>query len=298
MIQKISQKSALKRPRLLIIGCGDVGLRLLPHLTPRFRVFAVTRSNISHEQIRAFGAIPLQVDLDDRASVQRLQGLAHRVIHLAPPPTTGMLDQRTRNVVAILPHGACLVYVSTSGVYGDCGGAWIAETRPVAPHNPRARRRVDAECVLRQWARRHDGKLSILRVPGIYAADRLPLERLHKGTPAMLASDDGYTNHIHAEDLALMIVQALFHARPNRVYHAVDDSQLQMADYFDLVADHFGLPRPPRLSRVECQQAVSPMLWSFMAESRRLRNTRIKRELGVRLRYATVSDALQEMAIT
>lgn len=298
MIQKISQKPALKRPRLLIIGCGDVGMRLLPLLTPRFRVFAVTRSTTSHEQIRAFGAIPLQVDLDDRASVQRLQGLAHRVIHLAPPPAQGLLDQRTRNVVAILPHGACLVYVSTSGVYGDCSGAWIDETQPLAPRNARAVRRVDAETVLRQWARRHGGKLSILRVPGIYAADRLPLARLHKGTPALLASEDGYTNHIHAADLAHITQRALFHARPNRVYHAVDDSQLQMAEYFDLVADHFGLPRPPRLSRLECQQAVSPMLWSFMAESRRLRNTRIKRELGVRLRYATVFDALQEIAIT
>lgn len=298
MMQKIRQNPALKRPRLLIIGCGDVGLRLLPLLTPRFRVFAVTRSTTSNEQIRALGAMPLQVDLDDRASVERLRGLANRVIHLAPPPMQGLRDQRTRNVVAILPHGACLVYVSTSGVYGDCGGAWIDETRPLAPHNPRALRRVDAETVLRQWARRHGGQLSILRVPGIYAADRLPLERLHKGTPALLASEDGYTNHIHAGDLAHITVQALFHARPNRVYHAVDDSQLQMAEYFDLVADHFGLPRPPRLPRTECQQAVSPMLWSFMAESRRLRNTRIKRELGVRLRYATVSDALQEITIT
>jgi nucleoside-diphosphate-sugar epimerase len=198
------------------------------------------------------------------------------------------MDSRTRNLAAILPDKCRLVYVSTTGVYGDCGGAEFDECRPVAPQNARAIRRVAAENLLRDWARASQSRLSILRVPGIYAADRLPLERLRKGSPALTAAEDVYTNHIHADDLASLIRLALFRAKPSRVYHAVDDSDLKMADYFDLVADQFGLPRAPRLTRAELMQQVSPVQLSFMSESRRLDNQRIQRELGMRLRYPDV----------
>jgi nucleoside-diphosphate-sugar epimerase len=214
---------------------------------------------------------------------------------LAPPPMQGSLDQRTRNLVAILPRHGKLVYVSTTGVYGDCKGAFFDETRPVAPVNARAERRVDAERVLRRWARHHEGQLSILRVPGIYAVDRLPLERLRQGTPALLDSDDVYTNHIHADDLAQIIALALFRAQPLRVYHTVDDSSLKMGDYFDQVATAFKLPLPPRVPRAELSKQVSPMLLSFMSESRRLSNQRMKTELGVRLRWPAVSDLLASL---
>jgi len=288
----------ISRPRLLVLGCGDVGMRLLPLLRAQFRVFAVTSQPERRAELRAAGAVPLVADLDDPASLRRLQGLAQYVVHLAPPPAEGMLDRRTRHVAAILPDAARVVYISTTGVYGDCGGAWCDESRPVAPHNARARRRVDAEQVLRRWAARSGGTLSILRVPGIYAADRLPLKRLELGTPALLEQDDVYTNHIHADDLARIIVRALFKGRANRVYHAVDDSDMKMAEYFDGVADAFQLPRPPRLPRAELAAVVTPALLSFMSESRRMRNARLKSELGVRLRYARVVDCLQQLRTT
>ncbi|WP_317203981.1 SDR family oxidoreductase [Janthinobacterium sp.] len=282
------------RPRLLILGCGDVGMRLLPLLRARFRVFAVTSQAERRGALRAAGAIPIVADLDQRASLKRLAGLAPYIVHLAPPQADGALDRRTRNLAAILPERARLVYVSTSGVYGDCGGALIDETRPVAPSNARAKRRVDAERVLRAWARGSHSSLAILRVPGIYAADRLPLKRLREGTPALAPADDVYTNHIHADDLARIIALALFRALPGRVYHAVDDSDMKMADYFDAVADAHALPRPPRLPRAALREVVSPALLSFMSESRRMQNGRIKEELGVRLHYARVADALQQ----
>ena len=283
-------------PRLLILGCGDVGMRLLPLLRARFRVFAVTSQPARCAQLRAAGAVPIVANLDDRASLQRLAGLAHTIVHLAPPLSSGLLDRRTRNLAAILPEHARLVYVSTSGVYGDCGGATVAETRPMAPANARAKRRVDAEQVLRAWGARRAANVAILRVPGIYADDRLPLKRLREGTPALAVDDDVYTNHIHADDLARIIERALWRGRPGRVYHASDDSELRMGDYFDAVADAFALPRPPRLPRAALQQVVTPMLLSFMSESRRMDNTRIKRELGVRLRYPRVADALQALS--
>jgi nucleoside-diphosphate-sugar epimerase len=285
------------RPRLLIVGCGDVGMRLLPLVCARFRVFAVTSSPDRCAQLRAAGAIPIVADLDHPATLRRLANLAPNVIHLAPPQPDGVLDRRTRRLVAILPAGASVVYVSTTGVYGDCQGQLIDETRTVAPHNARARRRVDAERVLRGWARRTGGRLAIVRAPGIYARERLPLVRLSQGTPALLAEDDVYTNHIHADDLANIVALALFRALPGRVYHAVDDTRMKMGDYFDAVADSFGLARPPRVARAQLAAEVSPIKLSFMAESRRMRNERVKRELRVRLRYPDAAAAVARMAL-
>ena len=292
---KNKQLNGLGKPRLLIVGCGDVGMRLIPLLRSRFRVFALTSQSERLSELRSAGVTPILGNLDSPQSLYRLKGLADIVVHLAPPPLQGSLDQRTRNLVAILPRHGKLVYVSTTGVYGDCKGAFFDETRPVAPVNARAERRVDAERVLRRWARHHEGKLSILRVPGIYAADRLPLERLRQGTPALLDADDVYTNHIHADDLAQIIALALFRAQPLRVYHTVDDSALKMGDYFDQGATAFKLPLPPRVPRVELSKQVSPMLLSFMSESRRLSNERMKTELGVRLRWPAVSDLLASL---
>lgn len=286
-----------KRPRLLILGCGDVGMRLLPLVRDRFRVFAVTSGPERCAELRAAGAVPVVADLDKRATLGRLAGLAPYVVHLAPPQPEGVLDRRTRSLAAILPEGARLVYVSTTGVYGDCGGALIDETRTVAPHNARALRRVDAERVLRAWAVRAGARVAILRVPGIYARDRLPLRRLEQGTPALLASEDVYTNHIHADDLARIAALALFRSLPGRIYHAVDDTQMKMADYFDTVADAFGLPRAPRVAREQLPATVSTMLLSFMSESRRMSNARIKRELGVRLRFPRLEAAVAAMAL-
>ena len=234
----------LGRPRVLVVGCGDVGMRLLPLLREHFRVFALTSQPARVPELRAAGATPVVANLDDPQSLQRLRGLADIVIHLAPPPSDGLTDRRTRHLVAILPRHGTVVYVSTTGVYGDCGGDCFDETRPVAPSNARAIRRVDAERVLRQWARRARTRLAILRVPGIYAGDRLPLDRLKQGTPALVPENDVYTNHIHADDLAAIVALALFRGAPQRVYHTVDDSDMKMGEYYDAVAEAFGLPGP------------------------------------------------------
>lgn len=286
--------------RLLIIGCGDVALRAIPLLKKGYRVFALVRDPARRAALRALGVTPLLGDLDDRASLSRIAGLADAVLHLAPPPNHGVLDTRTRNLLSALSRGrgrtrglpGRMVYISTSGVYGDCGGAWVSETRPVNASSPRAQRRVDAEMQIRDWARRNRVNAGILRVPGIYAADRLPLSRIQQGTPGIIASEDGYTNHIHADDLARISVAALQRGKSCRVYHASDDSPLRMGEYFDEVADASGLPRVPRISRAEAQRVLSPMLLSFMNESRRLTNQRLKRELKVRLSYPTVADLL------
>ncbi len=284
--------------RLLIVGCGDVGLRVARRLCGRVRLLALTSDASRSAELRAAGIVPLVGNLDDPHSLQRLAGLADVVLHLAPPPAQGATDPRTAALLRVLARRgrpAAIVYGSTTGVYGDCGGERFDETRAVAPATDRARRRVDAEQRLRRHARQTGTRVTILRIPGIYAADRPgghPRERLARGTPVLVRADDVHTNHIHAEDLARACLAALWRGRPQRIVHASDDTELAMGDYFDRAADLCGLPRPPRISRSEARRTLSPMLLSFMSESRRLDNRRLKQELRFAFLYPTVDTGL------
>jgi nucleoside-diphosphate-sugar epimerase len=267
--------------RLLIAGFGDIARRALERLERRFEVVRLARS---------YG-----VDLDRPGSFSLPAAAA--LLHCAPPPLEGITDTRTANLLAALEKGrilpARMVYVSTSGVYGDCAGARVDESRRPAPQAERARRRLHAETQLAQWSEKRRIALVVLRVPGIYAADRLPLERLRARTPVLRAEDDVYTNHIHAEDLAAIVCRALEEDAPAGVYNTADDTEMKMGDWFDLVADAYGLQRPPRVSREAAPRKIPAALLSFMQESRRLDNTRLKSVLGIRLRFATVREGLR-----
>ena len=273
-------------------------MRVLRLLAKRWRVLALTSSVSRCAELRAAGALPLVGDLDAPHTLGRLAGLVDAVLHLAPPPAEGATDPRTRHLLQALARGGRvrrLVYVSTSGVYGDAGGERFDETRAVRPATARGQRRVDAERQCRWFGRRTGATVSILRVPGIYAADRAgghPRERLQRGTPVLAPQDDVYTNHIHADDLARICVAALHRGAPQRAYHASDDTELKMGESFDLAAELCGLPRPPRITRHEAQLQMGAMQLSFMSESRRLINTRLTRELRVVLRYPTVREGL------
>ncbi|MEN7526004.1 NAD-dependent epimerase/dehydratase family protein [Cupriavidus sp. DL-D2] len=326
-VRHARQGRRLGRPRLLIVGCGDVGTRVLRLLSTRMRVFAVTSQPSRRDALRQAGAVPLVADLDQPATLSRLAHLASRVMNLAPPPGQGDGDPRSRALLgtlrraawrrartmrygtspgeaAILPErgwhrafeastrhraNGAYIYASTTGVYGDRGGARVKEFHAVRPQTARARRRVAAESAVRRFGRDAGWRASIVRIPGIYAEDRLPVARLNKGTPALAPQDDVYTSHIHADDLARTMIASLWRGRPQRVVHASDDTELRMADYFDLVADRKGLPRPPRISRQQARETIDANLLSFMSESRRLDNGRLKRELRVRLKYPTVA---------
>ena len=289
--------SRARRPVLLIVGCGDVGLRVLRLLHPRWRVLALSSSPTRLPALRAAGATPLLGNLDDGPSLGRLAALADAVLHLAPPPGQGDTDPRTRRLLQALARSSRvrrLVYASTSGVYGDTGGARFDETRAVNPTTDRARRRLDAEARVRHHGRAAGVCVSVLRVPGIYALDREggdPRERVRRGAPLLAPDDDVFTNHIHADDLARACVAALLRGAPQRIYHASDDSEMKMGTHFDAVADAFGLPRAPRLSRADAARSLSPVQMSFLSESRRLDNRRLREELRLRLRYPTPAAA-------
>ncbi|MBC7717752.1 MAG: SDR family oxidoreductase [Pseudorhodobacter sp.] len=290
--------AAFKRPTLLIVGCGDVGLRVARQLRARYRVLALTSSQPRAQTLRDAGVVPLIGNLDHHETLFRLGSLADAVLHLAPPPLSGCTDPRTANLLQCLARAGRvrrIVYGSTTGVYGDCSGALFDETRRVNPSTDRARRRVDAEAQLRQFGRAMRVTVTVLRIPGIYAGDREgghPRERLKRGSPVLAAEDDVFTNHIHADDLARACTAALTRGLPQRVLHACDDTDLKMGDYFDLAADLESVPRPRRISRAQAAQDLSPLLLSFMSESRRLTNHRLKTELKLKLRYPTVNTGL------
>ena len=373
-----------RRQRLLIIGCGDVGQRVVQQLHHGWQVIGVARSDETLQKIRAAGAMAMQAD-----DAHRLARWATHILHAAPPAsrdgevtdrlTRGWLQalarargQRTstasrpgrtrrlgaRSTAALLavpapaaqtrsqaqaPSAPRLVYLSTTGVYGDRGGAFTRETDTLQPLTDRARRRVDAERQVRFGIHRPDGSNAgsrraahphadsarpdsarpdsahqdsahvsgarhrrlqqpplpalVLRVPGIYAADRLPVERLRQQVPALVPADDVITNHIHADDLARIARTALLRGPRQRVINAVDDSQMTLGDYLDQVADRLALPRPPRHSRTELARTLSEVRMSFMRESRRLDTRRLKRELRVRLQWPTVAEFLARAPI-
>lgn len=368
-----------RRQRLLIIGCGDIGQRVVQQLHHGWQVIGVARSDETLQKIRAAGALPMQAD-----DSHRLARWATHVLHAAPPAsrdgevtdrlTRGWLQalarargQRARtasrpgrthrlgarSTAALLavpapaaqtrsqtqaPSAPRLVYLSTTGVYGDRGGAFTRETDTLQPLTDRARRRVDAERQVRFGIHRPDASNAgsrradsphadsarpdsahrdsahvsgarhrrlqqpplpalVLRVPGIYAADRLPVERLRQQVPALVPADDVITNHIHADDLARIARTALLRGPRQRVINAVDDSQMTLGDYLDQVADRLALPRPPRHSRAELARTLSEVRMSFMRESRRLDSRRLKRELRVRLQWPTVAEFLARAPI-
>ena len=290
--------SRFRRPRVLIVGCGDVGVRAARQLQGKVTVRALTSQRSRVAELRSVGVTPLWGNLDRPQTVRRLSGLAQRVLHLAPPATVGYQDQRTRALLRALHLRGLpqtLVYGSTSGVYGDCEGAWVDETRALCATTPRAQRRADAEASVRFFGRTSGAVATVLRIPGIYAPNReggTPVERLRKGLPVLDAQDDVYTNHIHADDLARACVLALWRGKTQRIYNVNDDSALKMGDYFDAAAALYGLPVPPRVSRIRAQVELGAMQMSFMSESRRMVNTRMKQELRLRLRYPTIQEGL------
>lgn len=368
-----------RRQRLLIIGCGDIGQRVVQQLHHGWQVMGVARSDETLQKIRTAGALAMRAD-----DAHRLARWATHILHAAPPASrdgevadrltrgwlqalarargqrarmtsrpgrTHRLGARSMGSLLAVPAPATqapsrsrhtpaprLVYLSTTGVYGDRGGAFTRETDTLQPLTDRARRRVDAERQVRFGLHRPDGSNSgsrradsphadstrpdsahrdsarlsgprhrrlqqqplpalVLRVPGIYAADRLPVERLRQQVPALVPADDVITNHIHADDLARIARTALLRGPRQRVINAVDDSQMTLGDYLDQVADRLGLPRPPRHSRAELARTLSEVRMSFMRESRRLDTRRLKRELRVRLQWPTVAAFLAKAPI-
>jgi nucleoside-diphosphate-sugar epimerase len=279
---------------VLIVGCGYVGRRVAAvHLGRGQPVAGLVRSAASAQALERDGIAPVCADLDGQPP--DLPTLDAGVYYLAPPPETGATDPRLRAFLDALPRTGQprrIVYVGTTGVYGDCGGDWVDESRPANPSVDRARRRWDAECRLREWSASTGAELVVLRVAGIYGPGRLPLDRLRRALPMVAEDEAPWTNRIHVDDLAAVCVAAMERAPNGGVYNVSDGHPGNMADYFNRVADMAGLPRPPVVRLADASGQLSEGLLSYLRESRRLENGRMLRELGVTLRYPTLDEGL------
>jgi nucleoside-diphosphate-sugar epimerase len=274
--------------RYLVVGCGYVGMRLARALLPRGPVIALTRTEASAERLDAQGIDALAWDLDSaEAPVPRGLATLSVVYYLVPPPPDGRTDPRVKRFLAKLPSPpARLVYLSTTGVYGDTGGAPVDENSPVNPGSDRARRRADAEASVRAYCERRGVGWTILRVPGIYGPGRLPLERLKRGEPLIRHSEAGLSSRIHVDDLvAACVLVASAPRATERIYNVSDGNPTSMTEYLERVATLTGLPSPALVSRAEAERVLSPALWSYLAESRRVDATRIREELGFTPRF-------------
>ena len=279
----------------VIIGCGYVGERLARRL--HGRVTALVRTAARADELRAAGLDAHEVDLDAHGDGAGLPvDTAGRVLfYLAPPPGSGPHDPRLRGCLAALRGlPARVVYMSTTGVYGNAAGQDVDEERPPAPTTDRARARVDAEQAVRAFCGEAGVEWAILRVPGIYGPGRLPLERIRRGEPVISEAEAGPGNRIHVDDLVRVCVAAgTAAAAANRVYNVGDGNPASATTSFTAVARLAGLPEPPSVSRDEARQRMSPMAWSFLGDSRRVDTTRMHRELGVEIRYRDLDEGIR-----
>lgn len=281
---------------VLIIGCGDIGRRVAAlEQAQGVSVRGLARSRQALQRLKTLGVHPTNGDLDRADSLRELPVAGALVYYFAPPPLTGQTDSRMAAFVAAL--GAAdlprrVVLISTTGVYGDCQGAWITEDRPPHPQSDRARRRLSAENILRRWGESHEVPVVILRVPGIYGPGRLPEQRLREGQPVLREQDAPYSNRIHADDLARACVAAARRGRPGAVYNVSDGHPTTMTDYFYRVADCLGLPRPPEITLAQARERLSAGMLSYLAESKRLDNRKMREELEVEPLYPDLASGL------
>ena len=279
----------------LIVGCGDIGQRVARlEIETGARVLGLVRSASTASILERLGVSVLRADLDEVASLAALPDQLATLYYFAPPPPSGLDDPRLRNFLnALEGPPERVVYISTSGVYGDCTGAWIDEDWPLNPKSDRGKRRLAAELLLGEWSQQTGVPVVILRVPGIYGPGRLPVDRVRQGIPVVIPEESPYTNRIHADDLAAVCVAAARRGQPGSAYNVSDGHPTTMTDYFWRIADLTGLPRPAALSMAEARQVLTPAMLSFLEESRRLINRRMLDDLQITLRYPDLAHGLR-----
>lgn len=281
---------------VFIVGCGYIGARVAAcELARGNRVRALARSSESAQRLQVAGIEPVSGDLDAPGSLRSINIGGTLVYYFAPPPSTGMTDPRVEAFLGTVQKAALperMVLISTTSVYGDCDGNWIDEDCPVSPRAARAHRRLAAENQLCAWAERTTVPVVILRVAGIYGPDKLPVERLRRGLPVLRQEESPWSNRVHADDLVGACLAAADRGRPEGIYNVADGNPSTMTDFFNAVADAFGLPRPPQVSMEQAKETLGEETLAYLAESRRVSNERMRRELGVTPRYPTLKAGL------
>lgn len=287
----------MKRSKLYIIGCGDIGSRVARlALDSNIAVTALSRHMSKCSVLQETATVLVQGDLDDENAVPNLDMSGGAVLYSAPPPGGGILDTRVRNFLASIRKGcepAKLVYISTTSVYGDCGDELVTEERPTNPGNHTAKRRLDAENSFRAWGKERGVSVVILRVAGIYGPGRIPMDRIFGGHPLLSEAESGCSNRIHAGDLARICLAALDKGENGDIFNVCDGETTTLTAYFNAITDLLGLPRLPQVPLSEARKVMTPLMFGYMTESRRIDNSRMLAKLGITLQHPNLQAGLK-----
>jgi len=282
---------------LYIVGCGDIGIRVAKLAAARqITVYALSRGNKIAPDSEVPGIELIHCDLDSLDSFSELDLKGAVVLYAAPPPGGGVIDTRIRNFLAGLRPGgepAKVLYISTTSVYGDCGNELVTEERSVNPANHTAKRRCDAERRFRKWGIDKRVPVVILRVAGIYGPGRIPMQRILSQEPLLDENEVGYTNRIHADDLAEICLAAIEKGEDGDIFNVCDGEISKMTDYFNTITDLMELPRLPQVPLDEARQVMSPLMFSYMTDSRKISNRKMLEALGIKLKYPTMLEGLK-----
>lgn len=282
---------------IFIIGCGQIGQLVAQKWGKDSRsIIALARSEASEARLQAQGLKTYRGDLDEPSTLHGLPVSGSLLYYFAPPTPSGVMDLRMQHFIAGLNASVAprhIIYISTSGVYGDTKGEWVTEEHPTRPQADRAKRRLDAEQQLSRWCEASGTALTTLRVAGIYGPGKLPIKRLQMGTPVLREEECGFTNRIHIEDLVATCTAAARPGKGRAIYNVSDGQPDTLCHYFNSVADALQLPRPAQVTMEEARKQLAPAMISYLSESRRIDNGKLLRELGVTLKYPDLASGLK-----
>lgn len=287
-----------------IIGCGNIGQRIAAALLKQGNdpktINGLVNSSASMHKCQALNIQSSLIDLDK--STTTLPSLHKQdCYYTVAPPAIAMQDLRSRALIAHLERAvqrpSKIVLLSTTGVYGDCKGEWVDETKPPMPTTERGLRRLDSETVWQNFATAQGIPLMILRVPGIYSLDRLPRARIAKRTPVVSASECGFSNRVHAEDLAQIAVTSMAYLERDTsdsvVLNASDGAPSKITEYLQAAAKQLGEPNLPVISMAEAQEQLSDGMLSYLSESRKISNAKLLAILDYKYLYPDFREGIK-----
>ena len=281
----------------IILGCGQVGRQLCAQLSNTNNDFyCVVKTQSSIDWLKSLNYQAIAFDLDTKQDLPaniRLAG--NDIYYFVPPSSSDLTDHRIDYFLSLcktkLPRR--IVYISTSGVYGDCGGEWVNENYPVSPTTDRAKRRAYAEQSLINFCLESGCEYNILRVGGIYGPERLPIERL-KSITVICPEEAPFSNRIHVSDLAAVCLAAMQSEIHGEIFNVADGHPTSMTDYFYQLADMANIPRPPCVPLALAGEKLSPGMLSFIKESRRLSIEKMNSLLNVTLNFPSLQAGLKD----
>jgi nucleoside-diphosphate-sugar epimerase len=284
--------------KIIIAGCGYIGTRIAKLWREQgAEVGCLVRTPEKTLNLQAQGFQTVATSFDEQGSITLPDLSGSTIFYLVPPPGGGIVDYRARNFIADMEKCGKpqrIVYMSTTSVYSETGGGVVTEESPTEPSSAMGKRRLDAEAAFLAYGATNDLPVVILRVSGIYGPGRLPLMQIGQGQPLLREEESGPSNRIHADDLAVVCLAAARYGKNGAIFNVSDGNHSSMTTYFNACADALNLPRQQQVTLAEARRVMSPLMFSYVSESRIVDNSRMLERLNIVLRYPGVLEGLSD----